>query len=114
MIPLEKVQALVVKHDMLEKELSSGSIDPKTFAQKSKEYSDLGGVIIIAREYIKFENDKKDLDQILGDKSIDSEITAVCRILLRELRSPHRQDDEGAQAVGQHGASADSCMRIGE
>ena len=39
MIPLKKIQALVVKHDSLEKELSTGTIDPKTFAQKSKEYS---------------------------------------------------------------------------
>ena len=38
MIPLEKIQALVVKHDFLEKELSTGTIDSKTYAQKSKEY----------------------------------------------------------------------------
>jgi len=38
MIPLEKVRTLVVKHDDLEKELSTGTIDSKTFAQKSKEY----------------------------------------------------------------------------
>jgi len=44
MIPVEKVQELVAKHDSLEKELSTGSIDTKTFAQKSKEYSDLGNI----------------------------------------------------------------------
>ena len=32
---------------LLEKELSSGSIDPKLFAKKSKEYSSLGGIIIM-------------------------------------------------------------------
>ena len=35
MIPLEKVKELVIKHDSLEKELSTGTIDSKTFAQKS-------------------------------------------------------------------------------
>ena len=50
MIPIEKVGALVVKHDDLEKELSTGKIDPKTFVQKSKEYSELGNVISYARE----------------------------------------------------------------
>ena len=45
MIPSEKVRALIVKHDDLEKELSTGTIDSKTFAQKSKEYSDLNDVI---------------------------------------------------------------------
>ena len=74
MIPLEKVQALVAKHDSLEIELSTGTIDSKTFVQRSKEYSDLGGVIIIAREYLKFDDDKKDLEQILLDKNSDSEM----------------------------------------
>ena len=42
MIPEEKVQEIVKKHDSLEKELSSGNIDPKLYAKKSKEYSSLG------------------------------------------------------------------------
>ena len=65
MIPLEKIYALVVKHDFLEKELSTGTIDSKTFAQKSKEYSELGSIITYAREYLKFDNDQKDLEQML-------------------------------------------------
>ena len=79
MIPLEKVQALVVKHDSLEKELSTGSIDSKTFAQKSKEYSDLGNIITYAREYLKFDNDQKDLEQILQDKNSDLEMTTLAK-----------------------------------
>jgi len=49
MIPLKKVHAIVVKYDSLEKELSTGTIDSKTFAQRSKEYSDLGNIITMAR-----------------------------------------------------------------
>ena len=79
MIPLEKVQALVVKHDSLEKELSTGSIDSKTFAQKSKEYSDLGNIITYVREYLKFDNDQKDLEQILQDKNSDLEMTTLAK-----------------------------------
>ena len=37
----------------LEKELSSGNIDTKLFAKKSKEYSNLGEIISQAREYLK-------------------------------------------------------------
>ena len=74
MIPIEKVQTLVDKHDNLEKELSTGTIDSKTFAQKSKEYSDLGGIILYAREYLKFDDDRKDLEQMLQEKSSDSEM----------------------------------------
>ena len=74
MIPLEKVQDLVVKHDSLEKELSTGTIDSKTFAQKSKEYSNLGNIISYARSYLKFDDELQELEQILQDKSNDSEI----------------------------------------
>jgi len=77
MIPLEKVQELIVKHDSLEKELSTGTIDSKTFAQKSKEYSDLGNIISYARSYLKFENERKELEQILQDKSSDTEMKGL-------------------------------------
>ena len=59
MIPIEKVQEIIAKHDNLEKELSSESIDPKLFAKKSKEYSNLGNIISYARDYLNFENEKK-------------------------------------------------------
>jgi len=75
MIPLEKVKTLVVKYDSLEKELSTGTIDSKTFAQKSKEYSDLGNIISYARSYLKFDEERKELEQILQDKSSDSEMS---------------------------------------
>ena len=41
MIPIKTVEELIEKHSLLEKELSSGQIDKKLFAEKSKEYSDL-------------------------------------------------------------------------
>ena len=68
MIPLEKVKDIIVKHNNLEKELSSGEVDPKLFAKKSKEYSNLGSIILIAKEYMNFDNEKKDLELILNDK----------------------------------------------
>ena len=86
MIPLEKVQALVVKHDDIEKELSTGTIDPKTFAQKSKEYSELGSIVSYAREYLKFDSDQKDLEQMLKDKNSDSEMITLAEKELSELK----------------------------
>ena len=90
MIPLEKVQSLVVKHDDLEKELSTGTIDPKTFAQKSKEYSELGSIVTYAREYLKFENDQKDLEQMLKDKNSDSEMITLTEKELDELKKKEK------------------------
>ena len=46
------------RHSTLEKDLSSGEIDKKLFAEKSKEYSDLNEIIDQAKKYISFEKDK--------------------------------------------------------
>ena len=36
MIPLQKVKEIILKHSDLEKELSSGKIEPKLFAKNQK------------------------------------------------------------------------------
>ena len=59
MIPISKVKDLIQSHSLLEKELSSGDIDKKKFAEKSKEYSDLNEIINEATEYVSFESEKK-------------------------------------------------------
>ena len=86
MIPLEKVQELIVKHDSLEKELSTGTIDPKTFAKKSKEYSDLGNIISYARSYLDFNGELKELEQILHDKGSDLEMKNLAEKELNILK----------------------------
>lgn len=86
MIPLEKVQDLINKHDSLEKELSSSSIDTKLFAKKSKEYANLGNIISIAREYLSIDGEKKDLEQIVLDKKNDSEMIEMAENDLISLK----------------------------
>ena len=64
MIPLKTIQELINKHSTLEKDLSSGKIDKKFFAEKSKEYSDLNEIIDDAKKYISYEKDKIELEKI--------------------------------------------------
>ena len=85
MIPIQKVKDIIVRHDNLEKELSSGKVDTKLYAKKSKEYSNLGNIILIAREYVNFENEKKGLEQILDDKNNDSEMIEMAQRDLNEM-----------------------------
>ena len=86
MIPLEKVKEIIAQHDSLEKELSSGEVDPKLFAKKSKEYSRLGGVVSIARRFVNFESEKKDLINMIQDKKNDQEIIDLAEKDLNELK----------------------------
>ena len=74
MIPIKTVEELIVKHSNLEKELSTGNLDKKLFAEKSKEYADLNEIIHNAKKYISYENDRSELQKILDDKNSDSEL----------------------------------------
>ena len=85
MVPIDKVKDIITKHNILEKELSSGNIDSKLFAKKSKEYSSLGEIINIAKEYVNFESEKKDLLNMVQDKSNDQEIIDLAQKDLDEL-----------------------------
>ena len=85
MIPKEKVEAIVSRHNSIEKELSSGNIDPKKFAEKSKEYSELGNILKNAKNYLNFNNEKTDLENIINDEKGDSEMINLAKKELIEL-----------------------------
>ena len=91
MVPIDKVKEIVTKHDTLEKELSSGSLESKLFAKKSKEYSNLGNIISIARDYLNFETEKKDLINMVEDKSNDQEIIDLAQKDLNALIQKKRE-----------------------
>jgi peptide chain release factor 1 len=90
MIPIKKVEDLINKHSNLEKELSSGNVDKKLFAEKSKEYSDLNEIIKEAKDYISFEKNKNDLEKIINDASSDKEIKEIAYIELQEIIKQHK------------------------
>ena len=94
MLPIDKVRNIVTKYDALEKELSSGKVAPKLFAQKSKEYSSLGEVVKIARKYISFENEKNDLVNMVKDKSNDQEIIDLAQKDLNELIEKNEKNEK--------------------
>ena len=85
MVPIEKVKDIIIQHDNLEKELSSGNIDPKLFANKSKDYSRLGRIILVARKFVNFESEKKDLLNMVQDKTNDQEMIDLAQKDLNEL-----------------------------
>ena len=85
MIPQKTIEELISKHSNLEKDLSSGEIDKKLFAEKSKEYSDVNDIIENAKKYISFETDKKELEKILGDSSTDEELKTMAELVFSNL-----------------------------
>ena len=94
MIPNKTVNDLINKHSNLEKELSSGNVDKKFFAEKSKEYSDLNEIINDAKKYLSFEKDKNELEKILGDQNSDTELLKMAKIELKELETQHNKNEK--------------------
>ena len=94
MIPQKTIEELIAKHSMLEKDLSSGDIDKKLFAEKSKEYSDVNEIIGDARKYVAFENNKKELEKILNDNSVDEELKDMAQVELSELNTEHEKNEK--------------------
>ena len=85
MIPIDKVKKIIERYILLENELSTGKLEPKFLAKKSKEYSDLKNILPSAKEYIEFEKNKKDLENIIQDKKSDSEMVLLAEKELKEV-----------------------------
>ena len=87
MVPGKTIEELILKHLTLEKDLSSGEIDKKLFAEKSKEYSDVNEIIKNAKKYLSYEDDRKDLEKILNDSSTDKELKDMAELELSDLKT---------------------------
>jgi len=94
MLPISKVQNLISKHAQLEKELSSGEIDKKKFAEISKEYSDLSEIIKEAKEYNDFKKNKDELKKIIEDTNSEKDIKDLATIELDQLEKKNEINEK--------------------
>jgi len=85
MIPLDKIKKIVTKYETLEKELASGNISKNDFVKKSKEYSSIGEIIDQAKDYLRFDKEKNELEKIIEDKKSDKEILELAKSELNDL-----------------------------
>ena len=94
MLPKNKIDDLIEKHSLLEKQLSSGDIDKKKFAEKSKEYSDLNEVINEAKRYQKYDKEKVELEKIINDSSSEQDFKDMAIKELEELNQIHNENEK--------------------
>ncbi len=92
-LPLKKVLDIINKHSELEKDLAEKKLDSKTFAQKSKDYSDLNEIINIALEYSNFETNKNDLNKIISDEKSGNEMIELAELELEELKKKQLENE---------------------
>ena len=94
MIPQKTIEDLIKKHSNLEKDLSSGDIDKKNFAEKSKEYSDLNEIVEDAKKYILFDKNKAELEKILEDQNSDKELKKMAEVELDDLKFQYEKNEK--------------------
>ncbi len=94
MIPLSKVEELILKHASLERELSSNIVEKNKFAQKSKEYADLNEIIEIANLYKNFEKNKNDLENIINETKSETEIKDLAKLELSNLINENKNHEK--------------------
>ena len=94
MIPIKTIEELIAKHSSIEKDLSTGSLDKKLFAEKSKEYSDLNEIVTNAKDYISFQTEKEELEKILNDNSADNELKKMADSELIDLQNRHEVNEK--------------------
>ena len=94
MIPIKTVEELISKHSLLENDLSSGKVDKKLFAEKSKEYADLNEIIKDAKKYISYEKDRLEIQKILDDTNSDSELIKMAETELNDLKLENENNEK--------------------
>ena len=94
MIPLKTIEELIAKHSSIEKDLSSGILDNKLFAEKSKEYSDLNEIVGDAKNYISYQTEKEELEKILNDNAADEELKKMAELELKHLENQHELNEK--------------------
>ena len=80
---------LIDKHIKLEKELSSGEVNKNKYAEISKEYSELSDIIKQAKEYLNFQKDIQDLNNIINDKSSDEDMKEFANNEIENLKKKY-------------------------
>ena len=94
MLPEKKVKNLIDRHIKLERELSSGVIDKKKFAELSKEYSDLSDIVKFAKEYLSYQKETDELISIINDKNTDTDMKEFATKELENLKNNYQINEK--------------------
>ena len=82
----QKLDTVLKKYEDLENQLNEGCADPKEFGKISKEYSDMGPVVVEIKTYQTAVKEFADLEEIIADKSGDAELRELAELEYYELK----------------------------
>ncbi len=86
MLPDQKLNAVVARHAMLERELSS-ALPAETFVKLSREFAELAPVADAVKSYRAAQRELDDLSGLIADPSIDAEMRSIAAAEKPELET---------------------------
>ena len=66
---------------------------------KSKEYSTLREIIQCAREYLNFENQKKEMDKMINEQNTDKEMKELAQKELKQLIETNQRNEKKFKTI---------------
>ncbi len=78
MLPDQKLNALVVRHATLERELAS-PLPPETFVKLSREFAELSPVVDVVKSYRDIQREIEGLVGLIDDPATDAEMRAIAQ-----------------------------------
>ena len=88
MLPDQKLNALVARHALLERELSS-VLPPETYVKLSREFAELAPVVDAVKSYRAAQRELNDLTGLIADPATDAEMRSIAETEKPELET-HR------------------------
>ena len=86
MLPDQKLNALVERHALLERELAS-ALPPETYVKLSREFAELAPVVDAVKSYRAAQRELDDLSGLIADPATDSEMRSIAESEKPELES---------------------------
>lgn len=113
MIPQEKIQQILDRHDYLQHALSNPSeMAGESFAKVSKEFSDLEPVVAKALELKAIASEMEDLAEMIADADSDAEMREMAEEELQEAKTnlPKLEKDLSLLLLPKDAADDRSCI----
>ena len=86
MLPDQKLNALVIRHAALERDLAS-ALPPETFVKLSREFAELAPVVEAVKSYRAAQRELDGLTSLIADPSTDSEMRSIAEAEKPELEA---------------------------
>ncbi|HPF46980.1 MAG: peptide chain release factor 1 [Alphaproteobacteria bacterium] len=87
MIPRERLDQFIIRHEELEHLMSGGeSLSSDEFVKISKEYSDLTPVVKKTKDYLSALSEMQDLREMIASQETDKEMRDLAEMELQELK----------------------------